>query len=110
MKTTSYIHKIRDIRGKTIESVEDILAEYGRTYRRYVCIVFTDETRVILIDGIPCNPHPSVEEMEKAPKFFSGKEIGEEIDRLRQKDRKNKNRRKESDRSTFLHLQSKYNW
>jgi hypothetical protein len=34
--------------GKTIRSAELIAAEYGRTYDRYLCLTFTDGTRLML--------------------------------------------------------------
>lgn len=110
MKTIAPIQKIEDIRGKTIEFIEDIQAEYGRTYRRYICIVFTDKTRVILIDGIPCNPKPPIEQMEKAPNFFSSKEIGERIDEIRYLEKKKSKRLEEDDRVRFNRLKDRYGW
>lgn len=76
--------------GKTIATVEDIEAEYGRTYKRYLCLTFTDGSRQVLAsNGEPYKPRPSVEEMKKAPRFFSVEEIAAEVARGERKRRQN---------------------
>jgi hypothetical protein len=69
--------------GKTIASVEQIGAEYGRTYDYYTCLTFTDGTKQLIGGPLnPFKPRPSVEEMKKAPLFFSAEEIADEVLRL----------------------------
>jgi hypothetical protein len=87
MKTLEY----KDLVGRTIASVEVIQAEYVRTYNHYACITFTDGTRVIFSGGIAYSPHPPLDEMRKAPKFFTPEEIAnvvlqEERERRRRMD------------------------
>ena len=75
------ITKIEELKGKTIRTVERIRGEWGRTYDNYVCITFTDGTRTILAAQFPYNPDPTVEEMQKAPEFFSPTEIAAKVQR-----------------------------
>jgi len=90
--------KKNNLIGKTIESVEVIKAEYGRTYDYYSCIVFTDKSKA-LINGdmlsVPWNPSPNIEEMKKAPNFFSAEDIANKVLKIEQERRKVKEKEKE---------------
>lgn len=88
--------KVQDMKNKTIQSIETIKAEYGRTYHQYLCIVFSDESKIMIAgDDTPWNPDPSIEEMKKAPLFFTPDDIANKVkleeqakrDRLRQEHR-----------------------
>ena len=71
---------IKEAVGKTIESVERIPAEYGRTYHSYTLIVFTDGTKVMQADGQPpWEPCPKLEDMQKASKFFTAEDIADKV-------------------------------
>lgn len=76
--------------GKTIQSVEVIQAEYGRTYHQYTCFVCTDGTKLMVYDGhdMPHDPHPEVDEMRNAPNFYSPQDIADEVLRREQANRK----------------------
>lgn len=77
------INNIKDFNGKTISASELIQAEYGRTYDAYLCLVFTDGTKAMLgCVSHPINlygPKPLIEEMKKAPSFFSPEDIAERV-------------------------------
>jgi nitrate reductase alpha subunit len=80
--------KIEDIKGKTIQSAEIIRAEYGRTYNHYICIVFTDESKIMIAgDDAPWNPDPEIEQMKKAPLFFTPDDIAEKVRYIEQEKR-----------------------
>ena len=68
--------------GKEIASVEVIQDRMGRTWNYITCITFTDGTRSIIggtcVENIP-HPNPRLEQMQKAPKFFSAEEIAETV-------------------------------
>ena len=64
------------INGKTIESCESIGAEFGRTYSTYLLLKFTDGTRQLIGGGFNAfSANPTIEEMRKAPKFFSEEDL-----------------------------------
>ena len=79
-KYQSY-QKSRELVGKTIKTSELIMAEYGRTYDKYLLFTFTDGTRHLLTVGSfrTYHPDPTLEEMRKAPNFFSIKDITEKV-------------------------------
>tara|TARA_Y100000034_G_C6832483_1_gene375907 strand:- start:112 stop:447 length:336 start_codon:yes stop_codon:yes gene_type:complete len=77
--------------GKTIKSCEVIRAEHGRTYSSYLCVTFTDGSKhMISIFGFTrlYDARPPVEEMKKAPNFFSPDDIADEVKRLEVENRK----------------------
>lgn len=83
--------EIGQLIGKTISIVEVIKAEYGRTYSTYFCITCSDGTKLMLASagsGTPWNPNPAVEEMRKAPSFFSAEDIANEVLIMEKKSRK----------------------
>ena len=71
-----------ELEGKTILSCEMIPAEHGRSARRYVLMVFTDNTRHIFAITDFCfhNPSPGATDMASTS-FFSLTEIAEKEDR-----------------------------
>lgn len=83
--------KAKDLVGKTIQSAELIGAEFGRTYNAYLCLVFTDGTKQMM--GLLhknfeiYNPKPPLEEMQKAPSFFSPNDIANEMRDIEQSKR-----------------------
>ena len=74
-------YDVKILEGKTIQSIEVISAEYGRTYNSYVCVVCEDGTKIILADGDskPYEPKPKVDEMKKAPQFFTPDDIANRV-------------------------------
>lgn len=68
---------IKQLIGKTIKSIEVIKAEYGRTYDYYTCFVCTDGTKLMVYDGCrkPFSPNLEIEEMKKAPNYFTVEDI-----------------------------------
>lgn len=74
--------------GKTISSVERIVAEYGRTYNHYLCFVFSDGSKSILYGDEPYNPKPSLKEMRKAPNFYTPEDIADRVLRDEQESRR----------------------
>ncbi len=72
---------VKILEGKTIQSIEVISAEYGRTYNSYICVVCEDGTKIMLNDGDskPWNPKPKVDEMKKAPQFFTPDDIANRV-------------------------------
>ncbi len=72
-------HKLNHFINRTVESLELINAEYGRTYREYLCFKFTDGEKIMLYGNIPYAPKPTVEEMKRAPKFFTPEDISEKV-------------------------------
>lgn len=75
MKVTELKHFI----NRTIVGVEKIKAEYGRTYNWYLCFTFSDGGKIILYGGVPINPKPDLEQMKKAPLFFSPEDIAAKV-------------------------------
>jgi len=75
--------KPKELNGKTIETCEIIRSEFGRTCNSYLLIKFTDNTRQLIgIDAFDFySPDPDVEEMKKAPLFFSVEDICEKVKR-----------------------------
>ncbi len=73
--------KITELTGKTISSCELINAEFGRTYDKYLCIVCTDGSKIIIHAGEPWQPDPPIEEMKKAPNYFSASDIAYKVER-----------------------------
>lgn len=65
--------------GKTIKSAQMIKVEFGRTMDNYICFVFTDGSRFMISGGIPYSPNPDIEEMKKAPDYFSAQEISQKV-------------------------------
>ena len=64
------------ISGKTIKSCERIGTEYGRTWSTYILLKFTDGTRQLIGGNFNVHsPNPTIEEMRKAPKFFSEEDL-----------------------------------
>jgi hypothetical protein len=74
-------YDVKILVGKTIQSIEIISAEYGRTYDSYTCFVCTDGTKIMLADGDskPYSPKPKVDEMKKAPQFFTPDNIANRV-------------------------------
>ena len=58
-----------------------ISAEWGRTYNSYTCFVCTEGTKIMLADGDskPYDPKPKVDEMQKAPQFFTPDDIANRV-------------------------------
>lgn len=71
----------KELKGKTIQSCEVIHAEYGRTYDQYICLVFTDGSKLILTGSTPWEPDPPVDEMKKAPGYYSAVDIANKVER-----------------------------
>ena len=94
--------------GKEIASAEYISAEFGRTYSHYLCLVFADKTKTIIAGGEPYEPDPSIEEMKKAPRYFSAKEIAEAVERKENKRRAAIERQEALERSEYEILKRKY--
>lgn len=85
MKDISY--KIKDLEGKTIERIDVINAEFGRTYDRYLGFTCSDGTRVLLHGGQPYDPKPKLEDMRKT-NFFTPKEIANKLEQIEIENRK----------------------
>ncbi len=75
--------KPSDMNGKTIESSDLIRAEFGRTADWYLCLKFTDGTRMLIgATGFGFySPTPDAKEMRKAQNFFTAEEITEKINK-----------------------------
>jgi uncharacterized Fe-S cluster-containing radical SAM superfamily protein len=80
---------IKQLEGKTIKSIEVVSAEYGRTYNFYTCFVCEDGTKILIADGCsePYSPNIQVEEMKKAPKYFSPEDIANRVLEIEKKQR-----------------------
>lgn len=69
--------KAEELTGKTIAWSGLIKPEWGRSDNGYLLLKFTDGTRQIV--GIRAffftNPDPTIEEMQKAPEFFTEEEV-----------------------------------
>lgn len=61
--------------GKTIQSIEFMPGEYGRTYKQYICIVCTDSTRIMFAGEEIYNPRPNLKDMEGLTNFFTPEDI-----------------------------------
>ncbi len=80
MADKSQEEKLQDgLLGRMISTVERINAEHGRTYSSYVCLTFTDGSKLMLSGGIPWSPKPEIEEMKKAHNFFSPDDIANAV-------------------------------
>lgn len=79
--------------GKTVQSLEYINIERNRAVMnsRYLCFVFTDGTKVMIQGGFMYNPNPDIEEMKKAPMFFSAEDIADAVLREETKRRSREN-------------------
>jgi len=88
--------------GKTVQSLERINIEWARTTTNlhYLCFVFTDGTKVMIKGGFMYKPNPDIEEMKKAPMFFSAEDIANAV--LREE---NERRSRENDRKRQLEYQ-----
>ena len=71
--------ELKILEGKTIKSLEAIKGEYGRTYNQYICIICTCGTKVIIGGGIAWKPNPDIEDMKKAPNFYSAQDIADKV-------------------------------
>ena len=96
---------VRMLQGKTITSVEPIRAEYGRTYTHYLCLTFSDGTKYMLHGGIPYEPRPTIEEMQKASSYFTAEDIAAQVFRNEQKRREQEQRERAHKLRTFRELQ-----
>lgn len=65
------LSNITDLTNETIATVEVIPAEYGRTYRNYICITCASGNKIILCGDIPYDPNPRLQDMQKASSFFT---------------------------------------
>lgn len=92
--------------GRTVASVEQIHAEYGRTYDYYVCIVFTDGEKLMLHGGIPHNPKPALDEMRSAPGFFTAEDCAAKLLRMEQEKRRREQDRLEDKRRELAKLKA----
>lgn len=108
MDNTWKFKKLKEMEGKTIKSVEQIKAEYGRTFNAYICIVFTDDTKTLIHGGVPHQPNPIAEDMSKAPKFFTPDEIAERVKKDEQKKRRLTKEREDAERKEYERLKNKY--
>ena len=66
-------------RNKTVQTVEIIKAEFGRTYETYICFVFTDGSKFMLHGGIPYSPNPEIQDMKMALAYFSAQDIADKM-------------------------------
>jgi hypothetical protein len=95
---SSKMMHLRDITGKTIHAVEVIRTESWRTHDTYICITFTDTSKIMLCGVEPYEPNPDIDEMKKAPNYFSPQDIANKLLRLeRERQLREKN---ELDRKT----------
>lgn len=94
--------------GRTIESVEVIPAEYGRTHNRYTCIVCTDGTRVIIGGGTTYNPQPPLKSMQEAPNFFTPEMIAARVLKDEQEKREHARRARIQRRRDYVMLQKEF--
>jgi len=104
-------HDDRALPGKTIATTEVIKAEYGRTYRNYLCLTFTDGTRFMCgyFSTPPCTrPRPPIEEMKKAPAYFTVEDIAEEACQTEKDRREHLRQQEERELREFKRLQKKY--
>ncbi len=74
-------YDVKILEGKTIQSIEVISAEFGRTYNSYTCIVCEDGTKIMLADGDskPYNPKLKIDEMKRAPNYFTPDDIANRV-------------------------------
>ena len=92
------MENIKELEGKTIRSIENIRAEYGRTVDNYICIVCSDGEKLLIGGGTVWKPRPTVDDMKKAPNFFTAEEISDRVlwdeKARRTRDRESKESRK----------------
>jgi len=75
-------YNIEKLKGKTIKTVEVIRAEdFAENNIFYTCFVCTDGTKLIVKGGTdkPYNPQLDIEEMQKAPNYFSAQDIADRV-------------------------------
>ena len=83
--------KPEELNGKTIVSCEIILSEHARTADNYLLLRFQNGKRQLLgITGFSFwEPEPTVEEMRKAPSFFTVEDILKRVEHDENKIRAN---------------------
>lgn len=99
------------LKGKTITSIEVIKAEHGRTYRHYTCFVCSDGTKLVVMDGCakPYSPQFSIEEMKKAPNYFTTIDIAQRTLEIEKRKRQLKKEQKEHKRRQYEKLKTELN-
>lgn len=104
------LNSLREAIGKKLTSMEVISAEFGRTTNQYTCLIF-DDTHKIIIEGhgsyFP-SPNPSIEEMKKAPNFFSAEDIANKVLKDEQKARQRKKEEEQKERAEYEALKKKF--
>ncbi len=110
----------RDLVGKTIASVEAVGAEFGRTFNSYVLVTTTDGDRAMLNSAsYPRDAgtsvygkdtgwiahRPPVEEMKKAPVFFTPEDIADRVLADERDERRRQERRREEKQRQLEQLQ-----
>lgn len=99
----------KSLEGKTIASAEAIRAEYGRTYDTYLCLVFSDGSKKLLSGhGVCYSPRPTVEEMQKAPNFFSADDIADRVRQDELEKRARMKRLEDEERRQFEKLKERF--
>lgn len=101
---------LKEAKGKTIQSVETIEAEYGRTYSRYTFICFTDGSKIAITgDSVePHNPKYILTEMSKAPNFFSVEDIAKRAAEIEKQKRELAKREEDIERYKYEQLKAKF--
>jgi hypothetical protein len=99
-----------EIVGKTIASAVIIRAEWARTYDRYLCLTFTDGTKKLIgVTGWDLHdPKPSIEEMKKAPDYFSPEDIAARVLADEKESRRRASDIERRERAEFERLQERY--
>jgi len=94
------------ISGKTIKSCERIGTEYGRTWSTYILLKFTDGTRQLIGGNFNVHsPNPTLEEMRKATKFFSEKDMNEKFGKEERQRRDREREKKSKNMAQYVRLQ-----
>ena len=104
------LNSLREAVGKKLTSVEVIRAEFGRTNSQYTCLIFDDKYKII-VEGhgsyFP-SPKPPIEEMKKAPNFFSAEDIADAVLKEEQKVRQRKKEKEQMERAEYEALKKKF--
>lgn len=91
--------RAKELVGKTIQSLETIHAEGGRTYEKYLFIVCTDGSKIMLAgNDQPYRPRLNSKMMRKAALYFTEElikkqEEKEEKERINLKEEQRRNKK-----------------
>lgn len=79
----------KELIGEKIKSIENMRAEFGRTYKNYLLITCKSGKRVMIHGGNPYSPNPTLEKMREVD-FFEPKEVASKVEWLEKKKKRKK--------------------